>query len=146
MAWTVWCAGNIGEGERNDEIAEAADAFEAPAVTDCGRAVVIPDTGSDLDAGHRPREGFFRVAHDRSPSEAPPICGELIVDVDEVEDREEDEFVRCTPLRGTNMRDTSSGPITFRSIGADDPEAHAFLGRAEDWSDGGDATAVIGSC
>jgi hypothetical protein len=100
----------MGAGECNAVIAEAADVPEPADAIDCGRAFVRPETGSVLDAGHRPRGAFLRAAHvDASPDEevAPRLFGCDAVETVEVEDAlelsEEDELERWTLLRGMNI-------------------------------------------
>ena len=100
--------------------AEIADAAEGPDVaefTDCGRAVVMPAIGSDLDGCHIPRVVRFRAP--QSPFTAPltPFvlgavdCAET-VDVLEVEEASEfsddEEFERCAVLRGMSILSTSA--------------------------------------
>lgn len=100
----------MGAGECRAVIADAAEVPEPADAMDCGRAFVIPETGSVLDAGHSPRGDFFRAAHvDASPDEdvAPRVLGweaAETVEVDEaLELRDEDEFERWTLLRGMNI-------------------------------------------
>ena len=63
-------------------------------------------------------------------------------DEDVVEANDEEEFVRWGPLRGRNMRVTSSALIEFIPTCALLPEFHPSRGNG--WKLGGDATAVIG--
>ena len=59
------------------DIAEAAEGPEEVVATDCGLAVDIPATGSDLDGGHNPLEVFnFRWYNDEV-SESLAVCGRL---------------------------------------------------------------------
>jgi hypothetical protein len=100
-----------------------------------------------LDAGHRPRPFFF--FYDQVAEEAPFVVAPLVacvtVDVEEVEEldeSDEDEFVLCTPLRGKNMRDTSSVFIDPRAACPALPvEYHPR--RGPDCTLGGEATAVM---
>jgi hypothetical protein len=57
------CEGTIGAGECSAVIAEVAEGPELAVAMDCGRALVMPETGSVLDAGHNPLGAFLRAAH-----------------------------------------------------------------------------------
>ena len=102
----------------------AVEAVAPVVVVDC--ALVddekpdMADTGSALEAGHKPREGFFfdaqlvgSVVDDAGTPFDCVDCGEM-VDEDEVEAMDEDEFVRWALFRGMNMRETSSVLIAFK--------------------------------
>lgn len=96
-------------------MAEAADGPEPAEAMDCGRALVMPDTGSVLDAGHSPLGAFFRAAHveDASPAGAGPTpfgCDDAddIVEVEDAcDDSEDDELERWALLRGMNILKSS---------------------------------------
>lgn len=86
----------------------------------CGRAGVIPETGSALDEGQRPLAGFFLDAHPPSSPfarEGPPLTWELVAVIVGVPDDEdvmvEDEFERWALLRGMNILETSSVLMEF---------------------------------
>lgn len=75
----------------------------------CGRAVLMPVAGSALPGGHNPRDDFFLAAQLPASDDvalaplAAPAEGAVTVDVDAeelVEARDEEEFCRCTVLRG----------------------------------------------
>lgn len=134
-------------------MADIADEAVGPPFTEvedetgCDRAFVTPETGSDLDAGHRPRPFFFLDDHvAEEPFVVAPLAAACVtVDVEEVEefdDSDDDEFVLCTPLRGRNMRDTSSVFIDPRAACPALPvEYHPR--RGPDCTLGGEATAVM---
>lgn len=78
-------------------------------LTACGRAVLMPVAGSALPGGHNPRVGFFLAAQLPASDEvaltplAAPAEGAVMVEVEVeelVEARDEEEFCRCTVLRG----------------------------------------------
>ena len=58
---------------------------------------------------------------------------------EEEEATEDEEFVRCTPLRFMNIRDTSSALMGSSPLCPPLPVFH----RGKGWKAGGDATAVI---
>lgn len=134
------------------DIADAADGPEGGVGRDCGRASVIPDTGSAFEDGQSPRAGFLRCIQ---PSGWPFVVGGgpplvrgdvddtvVLEDEDVVDDIDEDEFDRCGPLRDMNIRVTSSALIELSPPGAPLPVFHPNRGRGSKL--GGDATAVIG--
>ena len=96
------------------DIAEAAEAPDGAADTD-GLAVESPETGSAFDEGHKPLlPGFLRTPFSPLGKPFGWLAGEEIVDADELEevdDKDEEELLRCTFFRGTKMRETSSGVI-----------------------------------
>jgi hypothetical protein len=120
---------------------------DVDAETACERAFVTPDTGSDFEAGHKPREGFFFEDHvaDSPLVTCPPLLSCEIVDVDDVDAEDasdEDELDRCTLFRGINMRDTSSVFIEAKAVCPSLPtEYHPR--RGPDCTLGGEATAVM---
>lgn len=75
----------------------------------------MPETGSDLEEGQRPRAGFFGFVHpsfSTSPFKVAPFIGSPLLetvevdeaeDADPVEEAEEEEFDRCGTLRGINI-------------------------------------------
>lgn len=89
-------------------MAEAAEVpeLEGTMVGPCGRAVVIPETGSFFEAGHSPRGPFLRAAHDDASCgrgvDTPLGCcdGGMTVLVEALELRDEVELARCSVLRG----------------------------------------------
>jgi hypothetical protein len=103
----------MGAGECSAVIAEAAEGPELAEAIDCGRALVIPDTGSVLVAGHSPLGAFFRAHVDPSPAGAGPTpldCDDVAdtVDVEDAcDERDDDELERCAVFRGMNMRNSS---------------------------------------
>jgi hypothetical protein len=115
--------------------------------TACGRAFVTPDTGSDLELGHRPCVGFFFEDQvvDSPLALCPALLGCSTVDEEEVdvEDaNEEEEFDLWTLLRGINIRETSSA---FIEVSAACPPLLAAYHpkRGPDCTLGGEATAVM---
>lgn len=66
----------------------------------------------------------------------------VLEDEDVVDDIDDDEFVRCGPLRDMNIRVTSSALIEFSPPWTPLPVFHPNRGRGSKL--GGDATAVIG--
>lgn len=124
------------EGDCSALIAEAADEPGPADEMGCGRVVVMPETGSVLEAGHSPFGGFaLRAAQvDASEAGTPFGCGvgaAMVEVVEACEERDEDEFVRWTLLRGMNM--APLGPASA---------LHAC--RLMFWKFTGGATAVIG--
>ncbi len=129
-------------------MAEEAVGPDGAELTACGRAVVMPVAGSAFPGadGHNPRVGFFRAAQLPASTDdvtLPFVCAEGadIVDVDDaVEAMDEDEFCRCTVLRGAgvNILLTSSWFMVPKPL----PLLHPTL--VYDWKSGG-ATAVIGN-
>lgn len=112
-----FCEGNIDDGVCNAVIAEVADGPVVEA-TDCGRAVDMPDMGSDLFAGQRLRAGRFLAP------QSPPLFDETpltfaedaeMVDAEEVEetcdDSDEEEFDLCAVFRGMTIFENSSALI-----------------------------------
>jgi hypothetical protein len=102
----------MGAGACNAVMAEAAEGPGPAEATDCGRAAVMPEIGSVLVAGHSPRGAFFRAQVGPSPAGegvTPFVCGGAAdtVAVDAVDTSEEDEFARCTVLRGMNILKSS---------------------------------------
>lgn len=128
-----------------------ADAPAFAVLTACGRAVEIPVAASALPAGHKPLAGFFRCAQpdvSTGGATAPLVCelGAVIVDVEVEEDVElleaidDEEFCRCTVLRGpgVNILLTSSELIAPKPLPL---EVHPM--RVLGWKDTAGATAVI---
>ena len=90
---------------------EVADGPELAALTGCGRAVDMPVAGSAFPGGQSPLVGFFLTAQlpgSGGAGATPFVCtgGAVTVaveDVELVEASEEDEFCRCTLLRGPGL-------------------------------------------
>lgn len=79
-------------------MAEAAEGPDEDEAIDCGRAVDRPAMGSALDEGHSPRAGFLREPQ-AFGSWGGGCCIPLVwadddamVEVDEVEEMEDEEF------------------------------------------------------
>jgi hypothetical protein len=106
------CEGTIGAGVCSAVMAEVAESPGPADAIDWGRTAVIPETGSVLDAGHSPRGAFFRAQVGPSPAGegvTPFVCegaGDIVA-ADAVDASEEDEFERCTVLRGMNILKSS---------------------------------------
>ncbi len=99
---------------------EAADVPEDGEASNCGRAGVMPETGSAFDDGQTPLTGFFLDPHPPiSPfaNVVPPfVCGlgaEIVDVVDDEDAMVEDEFERCALFRGMNILETSSALMEF---------------------------------
>ncbi len=121
----------------------------------CGRPVDKADTGSAFADGHGFRAPFFLPCHafasfpggcccDPSLAGADDDGATMAVmadDADEDEETEDEELVRWTPLRGRNMRDTSSVLMLLRLLVAALPACH--VGRGPGCRLGSGATAVI---
>lgn len=93
----------MGAGACSALMADAADDPGPVDATGCGRAVVIPDMGSVLVAGHSPFGAFvLRAAHAASLplpfAGAPPFGCDEAVDIVEVleacDDSDDEEFCR----------------------------------------------------
>lgn len=123
----------MGAGECSELIPAVIELPCAP--TDCDRPVAMAEAGSDLVDGHGFLVGFFLPA-DAFASTAVE-CGTsfcedddaVAVEVDEADDAtDEDELLRWTPLRGRNIRDTSSVLMLFKWLGLGFPACHAGRG------------------
>ena len=105
----------MGAGECSAVIAEVAEEPEPAEAMDCGRALVMPETGSVLVAGHSPLGAFFRVVLSRRGSDPVPFAcedAETVELVEACEDKEEDELERWVLFRGMNIgRNSSVGPF-----------------------------------
>jgi hypothetical protein len=95
-------------------MADVAEGPELADATDCGRALVMPETGSVLVVGHSPLGAFLRAAQvDPSAAGAgttPFDCDDAAdaVELDDAcEERDDDELERCAGFRGINMRNSS---------------------------------------
>ena len=110
----------------------------------------MPVAGSAFPGGHNPRAGFLRAA--QLPASGvgalePLVCGEEpeMVEVDAVElveAIEEEEFWRCTVLRGPVVNIIlfpSSESVAPKPLSLE-PHARRGLG----WKESGGATAVMG--
>lgn len=110
----------------------------------------MPVAGSAFPGGHNPRVGFLRAA--QLPASCvgalePLVCGEEadMVEVDAVElveAIEEEEFWRCTVLRGPVVNIIlflSSESVAPKPLPLE-PHARRGLG----WKESGGATAVMG--
>jgi hypothetical protein len=129
------------------DMADEAVGPDGEADTACERAFVIPETGSDLELGHKPRGGFFFEDHVLdSPLVLCPalLCCEAAdtVEADEDESKEEEEFDLWILFRGINIRDTSSAFIEVRVGWPPLPPAY-HPRRGPDCTLGGEATAVM---
>ena len=108
---------------------------------DCGFAVESSAVGCDFPGGQSPRAAFFLDSQVSDEFDVPFVTADKADPVVDVEDRElteDEEFVRCTPFRGMNILPTSSWLIAPRPFW---PLAvlHPILD--EGWT--GAATAVI---
>jgi hypothetical protein len=109
--------------------------------------LLIPETGSDFELGQTLREDFF---FDAAVAESPlancpasvldGVAG--IVDADELDPIEEEEFDLCRVFRGINIRETSSGFIEDRAPCPPSPESY-HPKRCPVCTLGGEATAVM---
>lgn len=122
-------------------MAEAADEPGPTEAIGCGRAVVIPDTGSVFVAGHNPLGALFFLAAQAAASlpfeDARPLgCeedAEMVEVLEACDESEEAEFVRWTLFRGINIAPPPLGTLSA---------VHAC--RFMFWKFTGGATAVIG--
>lgn len=136
----------MGAGVWSAVMAEAAEGPEPAVAMGCGRAFVMPDTGSVLDAGHSPLGAFLRAAAQVEPSAAgegavPFGCDEAVEMVDEdeaCEESDDDELERWALLRGMNILKSS---VAMEGAPLGTPLVPLHL----DWKFGGGATAVIDS-
>lgn len=128
------------------DIADEAPAPEKKAGFACERALLIPETGSDLELGQTLLEDFFfeeRVAESPLGCAASVLDGlAAIVEVDELDPMEEDELDLCRVFRGINMRETSSGFIEDKPPCPPSPDSY-HPKRGPVCTLGGDATAVM---
>jgi hypothetical protein len=130
-------------------MAEEAPAPEKKAGFACERAVLNPDTGSDLEVGQTLFEDFFFDQFEDSPLGACPASDPdglaRMVEVDEVDELDpidEDEFDLCRVFRGMNMRETSSEFMEDSAPCPPLPESY-HPKRGPVCTLGGDATAVM---
>lgn len=116
--WTApfCCEGTIGAGACSALIADAADELGPADAMGCGRAVVIPETGSVLVAGHSPLGALvLRAAHAASlPFGGATPFGwgggaEAVEPVEACDESDVEEFVRWA-LRGTKMAPPLGAP------------------------------------
>lgn len=128
------------------DIVEDALGPEVKAGTACDRALVIPDTGSDLELGHGFLAAFFFAKTDVLWLEgcaAWVSCeGADTVDVEEDDPSEEEELDRWICFLDMNIRDTSSVFTEDRGPCPPSPELY-HPKRGPDCTLGGDATAVM---
>jgi hypothetical protein len=128
------------------DIADEAPALEKKAGFACDRAVLTPDTGSALELGQTRFEDFFLIDQF---AESPLGCVASVLDglagmveVDELDPTEEEEFDLCRLFRGMNIRETSSAFIEDRAPCPPLPESY-HPKRGPVCTLGGDATAVM---
>ena len=134
-------------GACNADIADEAVGPEVAKLTGCGRAVEIPVAASALLGGHNPLVGFLRVAQLPASTGAGPIpfvcgagAGAVIVAVEdaelveEIDERDDDEFCRWAVFRGPGWNIIL---VTSSELYPSRLEFHFG------WKDKGGATAVI---
>lgn len=133
------CDGTMGGGCCVVVIIDGVDIGDG---TDCGRGFEMPDTASDLDEGQIPRP-FLGCCVQPSRSacalkESLRDCGAVLERVDVVEavetdasdEAEDEELLRGGPLRGRNIRVTSSALMEFKSPSVPlSPGVHPSLGK-----------------